>query len=157
MLKKIINPWIEQPRYNCFGCSPNNPFGLHLEFFEDGDSILTEWHPNTNYQGWIDTVHGGILSTLIDETCGWVVSRKMQTSGYTVSLSLRYRKTVSTTERCLTVQANIVKQEHNLLFIHAAISNSKGEICVEGEATYFLMKPQQAVEMGFAPCKTEDE
>jgi len=29
-------------------------------------------------------MHGGILSTLIDEVCGWVVTRKLQTSGYTV-------------------------------------------------------------------------
>ena len=30
--KKIINPWRNHEGYNCFGCSPDNPIGLHLEF-----------------------------------------------------------------------------------------------------------------------------
>jgi hypothetical protein len=83
-MKKIINPWRNHPEYNCFGCCPDNPIGLHLEFYEDGDYIVSKWNPQHNYQGWVNTMHGGILSTLIDEVCGWVVTRKLQTSGYTV-------------------------------------------------------------------------
>ncbi len=41
-------------------------------------------------------MHGGILSTLIDEVCGWVVTRKLQTSGYTVPLNVKFRKAVPT-------------------------------------------------------------
>ncbi len=156
MLKKIINPWSGNPKYNCFGCSPNNPFGLHMEFFEDGDYIVSKWHPERNYQGWVDTMHGGVLSTLIDETCGWVVTRKMQTSGFTTNLCVKFRKAVSTHESVLTIRANIVKQMRNLLFIHAEITNTIGELCVEGEATYFLMNQEKATEMGFTHCDVEE-
>ena len=44
-LKKIINPWIGTPSYNCFVCCPTNPKGLHLEFFEDGDYVVTKFKP----------------------------------------------------------------------------------------------------------------
>ncbi len=60
-MKKIINPWRNHEGYNCFGCSPDNPIGLHLEFYEDGDYIVSTWHPGHNYQGWVDTMHGGHL------------------------------------------------------------------------------------------------
>ena len=156
MLKKIINPWSGNPKYNCFGCSPNNPFGLHMEFYEDGDYIVSTWHPERNYQGWVDTMHGGVLSTLIDETCGWVVTRKMQTSGFTTNLSVKFRKAVSTNDPKLTVRANIMKQMRNLLFIHAEITNAAGELCVEGDATYFLMNQEKAKEMGFLHCDVEE-
>ena len=33
---------------------------LHMEFYEDGDYIVSTWHPEHNYQGWVDTMHGGI-------------------------------------------------------------------------------------------------
>ncbi len=155
MIKKIINPWSGHPKYNCFGCAPNNPFGLHMEFYEDGDYIVSYWQPGRNYQGWVDTMHGGVLSTLIDETCGWVVTRKMQTSGFTTSLNVKFRKAVSTNEPRLTIRANIVKQMRNLLFIHAEILNSEGELCVEGETTYFLMNQEKAREMGFLECEVE--
>jgi len=128
-----------------------------MEFYEDGDFIVSTWHPERNFQGWVDTMHGGILSTLIDETCGWVVTRKKQTSGFTTSLNIKFRKAVSTTEPLLTIKAKIYKQVRNLLFIHAEITNSKSELCVEGEATYFLMNAEKAKEMGFIHCKVEDE
>ena len=155
-MKKIINPWSGHPKYNCFGCAPNNPFGLHMEFYEDGDYIVSYWQPERNYQGWVDTMHGGVLSTLIDETCGWVVTRKMQTSGFTTSLNVKFRKAVSTNEPRLTIRANIVKQMRNILFIHAEILNSEGELCVEGETTYFLMNQEKAREMGFTNCEVEE-
>ena len=155
-MKKIINPWSGRPEYNCFGCAPDNPFGLHMEFYEDGDDIVSRWHPERNYQGWVDTMHGGVLSTLIDETCGWVVTRKMQTSGFTTNLNVKFRKAISTDDPLLTIRAHIEKQMRNLLFIHAEIQNSEGDLCVEGEAVYFLMPLDRAREMGFIHCDVEE-
>ena len=86
MLKKIINPWRNNPQYHCFGCCPDNPIGLHMEFY----------------------------STLIDEVCGWVVTRKLQTSGYTVQLNVKFRKAVPTTEPELTIRAKVTRQVRNL-------------------------------------------
>ena len=146
-MKKIINPWRNHEGYNCFGCSPDNPIGLHLEFYEDGDYIVSTWHPQHNYQGWVDTMHGGILSTLIDEVCGWVVTRKLQTSGYTVQLNVKFRKAVPTTEPELTIRAKVSKQVRNLAYISAEITNSKGELCNEGEAIYFLMNEENTCPM----------
>ncbi len=133
--KKIINPWRNHEGYNCFGCSPDNPIGLHMEFYEDGDYIVSTWHPEHNYQGWVDTMHGGILSTLI----------------------VKFRKAVPTTEPELTIRAKVTKQVRNLAYISAEIINSKGELCNEGEAIYFLMNEEKAKEMGFLHCEVEDD
>ena len=48
-MKKIINPWEGLDGYMCFGCAPNNPLGLHMEFFEDGDDIVAFWKPQGTY------------------------------------------------------------------------------------------------------------
>lgn len=82
-LRKIKNPWLQKPGYDCICCSPANPIGLHLEFWEDGEDVITRWKPSTHYQGWLDTLHGGIQSMLLDEVAGWVVTRKLQTTGVT--------------------------------------------------------------------------
>ena len=156
-MKKIINPWLGNPQYHCFGCCPENPIGLHMQFYEDGDYIVSTWHPSTHYQGWVNTMHGGILSTLIDEACGWVVTRKLQTSGYTVQLNVKFRKAVLTTEPKLTIRAKVTRQVRNLVYINAEIINTLGEVCNEGEAVYFLMNKEQAREMGFEHCEVEGE
>ena len=76
-MKKIINPWKDLEGYNCFGCAPNNESGVKMEFYEDGDEVVSIWKPRPEYQGWLNTLHGGIQSVLLDEICGWVVVRKL--------------------------------------------------------------------------------
>ena len=97
-MKKIINPWRDHPGYNCFGCCPDNPIGLHMEFYEDGDYIVSKW----------------------------------------------------------TIKAKVSKQVRNLVYINAEITNSKGELCNEGEAIYYLMNQEKAKEMGFIHCDVEE-
>lgn len=63
-MKKIINPFIHLDGYNCFGCAPQNPLGLKLTFYEDGDDIVATWQPRPEFQGWLNTLHGGVQATL---------------------------------------------------------------------------------------------
>ena len=78
--KKLLNPWVGLEGYNCIGCAPGNPFGIHLQPYEEGEDIVAEWTPSSDYQGWLNTLHGGIHALLLDEVCGWVVMRKLQTT-----------------------------------------------------------------------------
>lgn len=131
--------------------------GLRMEFYEDGDSVVCFWNPQTHYQGWVDTLHGGIQATLIDECASWVVFRKLQTTGVTSNLEVRYRKPIMTTESQITIRAVLREKRRNLAFIHVTIENSKGELCTEGEATYFTFPAEKAREMGFTTCDTEGD
>ncbi|MGD0710115.1 MAG: hypothetical protein ABR968_02965 [Bacteroidales bacterium] len=70
-MRKISNPYIKVKEYCCFGCSPDNKTGLRLEFYEDGDEIYTEWQPTQYLQGYVNVVHGGIQSTLMDEIAAY--------------------------------------------------------------------------------------
>ena len=91
-MKKIVNPWRKLAGYNCFGCSPDNEYGVKMEFYEDGDEVVSIWKPDEHYQGFLHTLHGGIQSVLLDEICGWVVFRKLQTAGMTTKMETRCRQ-----------------------------------------------------------------
>lgn len=157
-IKKIINPWQGMEGYNCFGCSPDNPWGLHLCFYEEGDDIVTRWQPSGHYQGWLNTLHGGIQALLLDEVCGWVVTRKLQTAGVTSKMETRYKHPIATNKGEITVRAHISEQKRNIIFIDATISDSEGNICTEATCTYFTFPQEKAMkEMHFRPCKVEGE
>ena len=57
----------------CFGCSPRNDSGLHMKFFinENRDSVVSWLSVPDHLCGWSNIVHGGILSTMLDEAMGW--------------------------------------------------------------------------------------
>ena len=116
-MKKIINPWKGLDGYMCFGCAPENPQGLHMEFYEDGEDIVAFWEPESHYQGWLETLHGGIQTTMMDELAGWVVLRKLQTSGVTSRLDARFLKSISTREPRLMIRGRIKEQKRNAIFI----------------------------------------
>lgn len=156
-MKKIINPYNGREGYNCVCCAPGNPVGLHLDFWEEGDDVLTQWRPDPNYQGWLNTLHGGIIGMLMDEVAGWVINRKLQTTGVTMQLNVKYKRPVMTTDTLVTVRGHIVGQRRNIVTIHLTLTNSAGELCDEGEAIYFTFGPDKAHEMGFDGCRVEGE
>lgn len=156
-MRKVKNPFLNLEGYDCFGCSPDNPIGVHMDFYEDGDDIVSFWKPQAHYQGWINTMHGGILCTLIDEIAGWVVFRKLQTSGVTTSLEVKYKRPVMTTEAQITLRARIKTQRRNLVTIEVELENANGKLCTEGLATYFTFPKDKAHEMGFRECELEGE
>lgn len=156
-MKKIINPWLDKEGYNCICCSPNNPRGLHLEFWEDGNDIVSYWKPDRDYQGWVDTLHGGIQAMLLDEIAGWVVTRMLQTTGVTSKMEMQYLKPISTNDEGLTLRGRISRQMRNVAFIEAELINHEGQVCTKAMLTYFCASQAKAKEsLGFEGCKTEE-
>ena len=156
-MRKIKNPWLHKDGYDCFGCSRDSPIGLHMEFFEDGDDIISFWRPQEHFQGWVGTMHGGILATIMDEAAGWVVTRKLQTAGMTTKLELRFKHPVLSSDSQLTIKAHITEKKHNMVFISVLLFDSNGVVCVEADAVYYAMNEKSAKEMGFSHCGVEDE
>ena len=35
--------------YHCYGCDPHSPQGLRMEFYEDGDDIVSVWNPRPEF------------------------------------------------------------------------------------------------------------
>ena len=156
-MKKIINPWKGLKGYYCFGCSPENLMGVKMEFYEDGDEIVSFWKPKPEYQGWLDTLHGGIQAVLLDEICAWVIVRKLQTTGVTSKMETRYRKSISTNDTLLEIRASIQEQKRNIILVKATIYNSAKEICTEAVCTYFTFsKEKSQQEMFFTSCEVEE-
>lgn len=157
-MKKIINPWLGVDGYHCFGCDPNHQHGLKMEFYEDGDQIVSIWQPDGEHQSWINTLHGGVQAALIDELCGWVIFRKFQTGAVTSKMDLRYRKPVHTNQGPLTLKAEVSDIRRNLVTVSGKIYDNNGELCTEGNCLYFLFSREKAAaEMGLTECLVEGE
>ena len=159
-MKKIINPWTEltEEGYNCFACAPHNPCGLKMEFWEDGDDIVSFWNPDDNFQGWVKTLHGGIQATMLDEIVAWVISRKLQTAAMTTNFNIRYRRPMPTGDNVtIEARAHISEIKRTFAIIKATLS-VKGRVCTEAEITYFCFSKEKAVEeFHFRGCKVEGE
>ena len=157
-MKKIINPWLGMEGYFCFGCAPDNEAGVRMEFYEDGDEVVSVWKPEPKYQGWTHTLHGGIQATLLDEISAWTIARKLQTTGVTSKMELRYLRPVHTTDEYLVLRASVAEQRRNIVTVNASIYNRKGEECTRTVCTYFTFPKEKALrELHFSGCGVEEE
>lgn len=157
-MKRIINPWIGNTQgYNCFGCCPDNPNGVHMRFYWDGGQVVSVWKANPNLVSWIDTLHGGIQATLLDEICGWVVFYQLQGSGVTAKMEMRYRKPVSTLWPYIRLNAQLVEHRRNIAVVHGEILSPDGVCCAECTCTYFLFTAEKSAEMGYLPTHLDEE
>lgn len=143
-MRKLLNPWVDIPNYNCFGCAPGNSVGMQMEFYEDGEDILSVWRPRGAFQGWLNTLHGGVHSVLLDEICAWTVIRKLGTTGVTSRMETRFRKAVSTEDDYVLLRAHIVQQRRNLVEISAVLCDMAGNVCSEATCQYFTFPAEKA-------------
>ena len=80
---EMYNAYADLEGYNCFGCSPGNPYGLKCRFVDEGEYVTCHWQPSENYQGFFHILHGGIQATLIDEIASWAIFSREATAGVT--------------------------------------------------------------------------
>lgn len=161
-MREIINPWLSMKDYNCFGCCPTNPLGAQMRFFEEdpddkmGD-IISVWVPTQNHQSWINTLHGGIHAVLLDEVCGWVVFKKLNTSGVTAKFELRYKSAVSTINGPLILRARLKSDSHRVAVVEGELCDKDGKLHTRCECTYFYFDENKAKEMHFIPATLSEE
>lgn len=152
-MRELKNPWTHLDGYNCFGCSPDNHSGVHMHFYEDGEEVVSVWKPQADFQGWFNTLHGGIQAVLLDEICAWAMFRKLHTTGVTAKMELKFLKPVSTLDKYLILRAKVVEERRNLVTIEATLENSEGVVCNRAKALYFTFSPDKAEEMHYAECE----
>jgi acyl-coenzyme A thioesterase PaaI-like protein len=140
---KIYNPYRKVEGYNCFGCSPDNPIGLRLNFREEADEVVADWVPSKPYEGWMNVLHGGIQATLLDEIASWVVFVKMKTAGVTRQMDVRYRKPVLVSDGAITIRAQLREINHTMAVIDAKLF-SGGKLCSEAVVTYYIFGEDEA-------------
>lgn len=82
---------------NCFACGCENPVGLKLKFrIEPGSGVaVCETSLADHFNGWKGAAHGGIITTLLDETMVYACT---STGVFTVtgSITVRFHKPVPT-------------------------------------------------------------
>lgn len=137
-MRKLKNPYAEDPNYNCFGCSPNNKSGLRLTFFDEGEYVTAEWEPKDDFQGFYNVLHGGIQATMLDEIACWACNIQAESCGVTTNLNIKYRNQVLLSEGKIKLRAKVIKKEKRLVTMHTELLTADGKIGSEAEVTYMV-------------------
>jgi uncharacterized protein (TIGR00369 family) len=83
--------------HGCFGCGQLNPYGLRLTFrtLPDalGPGVWAPFTPTHVFEGYAGVVHGGIISTVLDEIMAWALYER-DIWAVTAQLSIRFHRPI---------------------------------------------------------------
>ncbi len=83
-----------RPQPRCFACGAGHPHGLKLKFRGNGNgSVIADWTPSTAWEGFQGIIHGGIVSTVLDEAMSKAVAAGAEPA-LTCHLEVRLRRPV---------------------------------------------------------------
>ena len=121
----MSRPQLEADNF-CFACGKDNPNGLHMQFTDEGGDYVCRWHPSACHQGWSKILHGGLVSTLLDEVMTWrLVSRGLNV--VTAEITIRL-KSPTPLDQELTIRARTVGERRRLHEVEGEITLPDGTV-----------------------------
>ena len=126
----------------CFACGTANPIGLNLKFYRVEDTVRTEITLGKYHEGWENMAHGGIVSTLLDETMSWVIIYFKKLFLVTRKMDVKYVKPVPIGTP-LTVIARLTDDsDPPKIRTRAEIRDEKGSLLVRGRAEFVALQEE---------------
>lgn len=122
---------------HCFGCGKENPIGLHLSIRIEATGAVTLFTPTQAHAGYGDRMHGGLVTTLLDEVMGDYVYRTVGKPAYTARLEVRFHSSVPIGE---TVRITVVQEKIHgrLVVMSGRVCRADGTLAAEGKATLMI-------------------
>jgi acyl-coenzyme A thioesterase PaaI-like protein len=125
-------------------CGIENPIGLKLKFYTDDEGrCIGCFQPGPEHQGYPGHLHGGIISTLLDETMGRVLVPQ-NVWAMTGRLEIKFAKPVPL-DRELTVVGELVRHRSRAYEARGEIRLRDGTVLIEGSGMYIVI-PDEMVE-----------
>ena len=121
---------------HCFICGVQNPYGLKIQFADDGAStVRAEVTVPEQFNGYPGIVHGGIVAAILDETAG----RALLARGHddrnlfvTLKMEIRFRQPTPT-NTALTAIGSIVRAGSARAVVHGEIRLPDGSVTAEAD------------------------
>jgi len=123
----------------CFACGVDNPIGLKIHFDVDGDVCTAEFTPNENHVGFSDTVHGGIIYTILDDVTANILYKQGR-KAHTAKCEIRYRQPVRVGDK-LRLKGWIENERRRLIMLKGEVRRASDDVLVaDCESSFMLEK-----------------
>lgn len=110
----------------CIVCGENNPIGFKVNFIREENRTYFNINIPKEFQGYKNVVHGGIVSTLLDE----VMVHAGVSEGFinvTAELNVKYKKPVPV-ETNLVFEGKITEKKRRILLAEGRVFDDEGTV-----------------------------
>ncbi len=114
------------PTRACFVCGCENPIGMRLKIRTDGKEVRAEFTPRREHAGFKDVVHGGLITTVLDELMAWACIVSAGKLCYCAELTVRFRRPLDPGTTATGTARLDADRGGKVLLVSAELKNSAG-------------------------------
>jgi len=129
----------------CFVCGDKNKIGLKVAFFYEDGKAKAHYTPTSEFEGYKDILHGGILSSLLDEVMIYsTIAQGILT--VTVQMEVKFKKPAKIGET-LFLEGWVTEDKGKILLTEGKIFKKDGTIIAESKGKFFRAKGEMKNEI----------
>jgi acyl-coenzyme A thioesterase PaaI-like protein len=124
---------------SCYVCGTDNPRGFHMIFeLSDQGEMSAAWTPDSTLEGFEGIVHGGVVSTVLDESMAKAVAAS-GVEALTAELRVRFRHHVVSGSP-LRVRGWITERNKRMIRAEAALLDQAGSELAHAWSSFLVLK-----------------
>ena len=132
---------------SCFVCGEANPAGLRLRFETDGRVVETRFVPRAEHVGFRQTIHGGLIATLLDEIMVWACAVQTKRFAFCAELNVRFLGPVRPDEPVVASGELVSNRRDKLFEAKAELRNQADQLLATATGKYIPIKEAEVTQM----------
>ncbi len=135
----------------CFVCGHSNAAGIHVRFYEQEDgSVLARFTGTERHQGYPGRLHGGVITSILDETAGRaiMIGHGDDIWGVTVEINVHFRQPVPLDVE-LTAVGRVTSENRRVFEGVAELHLPDGTVAADASGKYIKMAITQIADFDF--------
>jgi acyl-coenzyme A thioesterase PaaI-like protein len=132
---------------SCFVCGESNAIGLNLRFKTDGQAVHGRFVPRPEHIGFKGIVHGGIITTVLDEVMVWACVVQAKRFAFCAELTVRFLNPVRPGQTLLVTAELAANRRDKIFEAKAEMRDDAGLALATATGKYLPIKETDAAEM----------
>ncbi len=123
----------------CFVCGEDNPISLNIEFEydEEKDHVIANFMPDEKLSGYRDVMHGGLVSTLLDEA----MAKAIRVKGWqavTAEMKVRFLEPVRLDKK-IVIKGRVQDKRRRIIETTAKLEGKMGKELARASAKFIMI------------------
>lgn len=122
----------------CFVCGDKNKRGLNVRFYASGGKAKAEFTPTKEFQGYKNILHGGIISTLLDEVMiQAIIAQGILT--FTTQIEVKFKNPARIGEKLL-LEGVVVEDRGKIIMTKGEAAKADGTVLAVSTGKFFRVR-----------------
>lgn len=142
MTERTPLPWSR----HCFVCGTDNPIGLRGRSFLVDGKVEFAFTPRPEHGGWTEVVHGGLITTVLDEVMTWAAIVKRERACFAAEFTVRLRTPLPPGTEC-TARAWVETERRRVVDTASEMVDADGTVYATASGRYVAIPPEKMAHM----------